>query len=59
MNSLSETGVAAQCAMRIHELPGMGTTLGANDATHAIHSCAAVIPFLTAIASIASTRDRL
>lgn len=51
--------MVAQCAMGTHELPGMGTTLGASDATHAIHSWAAVIPFLAAIASIAETRARL
>jgi hypothetical protein len=45
--------------METHELPGMGTTLGPNDATHAIHSWAEVIPFLAAIASIAETRARL
>lgn len=37
----------------------MGTTLDPNDATHAMHSCAAVIPFLAAIASSAETRARL
>jgi len=58
-NNLSETSVVTQCAMETHELPGMGTTLGANDATHAIHSWAAVTPFLAAIASIAETRARL
>ena len=56
---MSETIVVAQCVMGTHELPGMGTTLGANDATHAIHSWAAVTPFLVAIVSIAETRARL
>jgi hypothetical protein len=55
-NNLSKV---AQCAMRTHELPGMGTTLGPNDVTHAMHSWAAVIPFLAAIASRAETRPRL
>jgi hypothetical protein len=58
-NNLSETSMVAQCPTETHELPGMGTTLGPNDATHAIHSWAAVIPLLAAIASIAETRAKL
>ena len=45
--------------METYELPGMGTTFGPREATHAMHSWAAVIPFLAAIASIADTRARL
>ena len=37
----------------------MGMTFGPNEATHAMHSWAAVIPFLAAIASSAETRARL
>lgn len=45
--------------MGTDELPGMGTTLGPNDATHAMHNWAVVTPFLAAIASRAETRAKL
>lgn len=45
--------------MNTYELPGMGTIFGPSEATHAMHSCAALIPFLAAIASIADTSARL
>ncbi len=45
--------------METYELPGIGTTFDPSEPTHAIHSWAAVTPFLAAIASIAETRARL
>jgi hypothetical protein len=54
-----ELNVTSATLNGTYELPGMGTMWGPSDATHAIHSCAAVIPFLEAIASRADTSARL